>query len=312
MIIDLHCDTILAAYRGRRSLALYSRDGHSDLPRIKASGVGVQFFALFPDIDLDPSRALLCTLQLLDFFGDQYKECNHLMELITSQEDLDSCLTGGKIGALLTVEGGEALAGDLGVLRVLYRLGIRGLGLTWNYRNEIADGVAETETGGGLTRFGRKVVREMNRLGMIIDVSHLAEKGFWDVLELSAYPVIASHSNCRRIWDHQRNLSDEQIRGIAGQRGMVGLNFVPDFLGPAGAGLDDFLKHVDYLCDLVGDDFLGFGSDFDGTAALIPEVPDAAHFSVIIEALEKRGYRDASIKKICSDNALRLLRAVLA
>ncbi len=310
MIVDMHCDTLSVAFRNKRSLAIESHEGHADLPRLRKGGVGIQFFALF-GVDPNPSNALLFTLQLLDYFWEEYQENRKLIELILSRGDIDHCLATGKTGAFLTIEGGEALGGSIQVLRNLYRLGIRGLGLTWNYRNEIADGVGESQTGGGLTRFGTEVVKEMNRLGMVIDVSHISERGFWDVLELSNCPVIASHSNCRSVWDHPRNLSDEQIKAIAQKGGIIGLNFMPDFLGPQGAGLNSLLKHIDHICNLVGDDYLGFGSDFDGIKASIPEVPDAAHYPVIIEALQKHGFDDVSIFKICSENCLRVLKAIL-
>ncbi len=136
----------------------------------------------------------------------------------------------------MTVEGGEPLEGEIRILRVLYRLGVRGLGLTWNNRNELADGVGEDRTGGGLTSLGRQVVQEMNRLGMFVDVSHLSEPGFWNVMELCTAPVIASHSNCSAVWNHPRNLTDRQIKAIAEHGGVIGVNLVPDFVGHPSAG----------------------------------------------------------------------------
>ncbi|MDH7578455.1 MAG: dipeptidase [Bacillota bacterium] len=302
MIIDMHCDTILVAYRNHKTI---------EIQKFLEGNIKIQFFALFPGSIHYPNWYLHRVLDMLDFCWEQFEAQRTLIEVITSPADLSNCIEGKKIGALLAIEGGEVLEGNLRILRVLYRLGIRSLGLTWNHRNEIADGIAESQTGGGLTKFGRQVVKEMNRLGMIIDVSHLAEKGFWDVLELSDHPVIASHSNCRTIWNHPRNLSDEQIKGLAENKGIVGINFVPDFLGPAGAGLNDLLKHIDHICTLVGDDFLGFGSDFDGTDFFIPEIQDARHFPKIIETLQKWGYPEGSIRKICRENCLRVLKEVL-
>lgn len=310
MIVDMHCDTLSVAFRNKRSLAIESQEGHADIPRLKRGGVGLQFFALF-GVDSNSFNALLFTLQLLDYFWEEYNKNHDMIEPILSGEDIDRCLESGKIGAFLVIEGGEALNGSIEVLRIFYRLGIRGLGLTWNYRNEIADGVGESRTLGGLTTFGTEVVKEMNRLGMLIDVSHISERGFWDVLELTDSPVIASHSNCRSIWEHPRNLTDDQIKAIAKKKGVIGLNFMPEFLGPPGAGLNSLLKHIDHICSLVGDDYLGFGSDFDGIKSSIPEIPDAAHFSIIIEALQKHGFNECTIRKICSENCIRVLRSVL-
>lgn len=310
VIVDMHCDALSAAFSSKRSLAVENQEGHVDIPRLKKGGIGIQFFALF-GADPFPCNALLYTLQLLDFFWEEYYKNQDLIEPILSCEDIQNCIESGKIGALLVIEGGEALAGSIEVLRIFYRLGIRGIGLTWNYRNEIADGISENRTGGGLTTFGAEVVKEMNRLGMLIDVSHISERGFWDVLELSNSPVVASHSNCRSVWDHPRNLTDEQIKAIAEKEGVIGLNFVPDFLGPPGAGLNFLLKHIDHICNLVGDDYLGFGSDFDGIKSAIPEIPDASYYSVLIEALQRHGFSDTTIRKICSENCLRLLRKIL-
>lgn len=302
MIIDMHCDTILAAYRAQKQI---------EIQKFKEGNIRIQFFALFPESIYRRFRCLHRILEMLDFFWEQLKNKRTLVEIITSQTSLSKCLASGKMGVLLAIEGGEVLEGNLRILRVLHRLGIRSLGLTWNERNELADGITENRTGGGLTNFGVQVIKEMNRLGMVIDVSHLAERGFWDVLELSTSPVIASHSNSRAIWNHPRNLSDEQIKGLAQKGGVIGLNFVPDFLGPPGAGLNDLLNHIDHICALVGDEYLGFGSDLDGTDSLIPEITDVTHFPRIIEALQKRGYSDTSIQKICGENCLRILKEVL-
>lgn len=310
MIIDMHCDSVLEAFQGNRQLTDRAQIGHFDFPRMQSAGVKIQFFALFPDITalLSPLKQVLI---LGDYFWEQYEKSQKMMQIITSPQSLLQVLDSEKSGALLTVEGGEALEGELRLLRVLYRMGVRSLCLTWNNRNEIADGVGEMQTGGGLTLFGREVVREMNKIGMIIDVSHLAENGFWDVLELSQTPVIASHSNSQTVWDHPRNLTDEQIKGIAQNKGVIGLNFVADFLGERGCGLEQLWRHIDHICDLVGDDYLGFGSDFDGTDDLLAGIDDVTIYPELISYLKKKNYKDTTIRKICGDNCLRVLNVVL-
>jgi len=309
MIIDCHCDTLLQAYLTNRLIYARSTSGHLDLPRLQESGVKIQFFALFPGIpsSLNPLKQILI---LGDFFWEQYDRNQEKIKMVTSSSDLVEVMESDKIGVLLTVEGGEVLEGELSILRILYRLGVRSLCLTWNNRNEIADGVAEKE-GRGLTEFGRKVVKEMNKLGMIIDLSHMAEKGFWDVLELSDAPVIASHSNSRVVWDHPRNLTDEQIKGIAQKKGLVGLNFVSEFIGAPGAGMEKLLEHIDHILDLVGDDYLAFGSDFDGTDNLLSNFRDVTIYPEIIAELEKRNYKGSTIQKICWGNCLRILQQIL-
>ena len=309
MIIDCHCDTVLQAYLTNRLITERSSSGHLDLPRLQESGVKIQFFALFPGISssISPLKQILI---LGDFFWEQYKNNTEKIKLISSSSDLGEVMETNKLGALLTVEGGEVLEGELRILRILYRLGVRSLCLTWNNRNEIADGVAEQE-GRGLTDFGRKVVKEMNKLGMIIDLSHIAEKGFWEVLELSDVPVIASHSNSRAIWDHPRNLTDEQIKGIAQKNGLIGLNFVSEFIGAPAAGMKKLLEHIDHILELVGDDYLAFGSDFDGTDNLLSGISDVTIYPKIIAELEKRNYKKSTIQKLCWGNCLRILQQIL-
>jgi membrane dipeptidase len=310
MIIDMHCDSVLEAFQENRKMSDRSTTGHFDLPRMQEAGVKIQFFALFPGItaSLSPLKQALI---LGDYFWEQYEESQEIMQFITSHQSLLQLLDSKKCGALLTVEGGEVLEGDIRMLKVLYRMGVRSLCLTWNNRNEIADGVAEMQTGGGLTLFGREVVKKMNKLGMIVDVSHIAEKGFWDVLELSEDPVIASHSNSQAVWEHPRNLTDEQIKGIAQKKGVIGLNFVADFLGEQGSGFDQLLRHIDHICDIVGDEYLGFGSDFDGTENLLAGIDDVTVYPELVSYLKKRNYKDATIRKICGENCLRVLNAVL-
>jgi membrane dipeptidase len=308
--IDMHCDSVSEAYRTGRSLVRPCPSGHIDLPRLRSAEIKVQFFALFPDRIYHPGRTLYQVLRLLDYATESFREDAGIM-VIRTRQDLEQCLATEALGAVLTVEGGEPLEGEIGILRTLHRLGVRGLGLTWNNRNELADGVAEAEAGGGLTRFGRQVLLEMNRLGMLIDVSHLSEPGFWDVIELCSVPVIASHSNCSAVWKHPRNLTDRQIKAIAELKGVIGVNLVPQFVGPQGSGQSALIEHIDHICGLVGDEYVGFGSDFDGTENLICGVNDVADFPSLTEGLRNRGYSEESVARICGRNCLRVLEAVL-
>jgi membrane dipeptidase len=213
-------------------------------------------------------------------------------------------LKDGKIVAVLGIEGGEALNGDLSVLRVFYRLGVRLLGLTWNQRNQLADGVSERITGGGLSVFGREVVIEMNRLGMMVDLAHISEKGFWDAIELSSQPVLVSHANCDGLCKHPRNLKDDQIKALAKTGGVIGLSFVPNFLGNGTVGLDDFLDHVDYVAGLAGIDVIAIGSDFDGIEETPEGLGDSSCYPRITAGLLKRGYTVKEIKGIMGENML--------
>ncbi len=308
--IDMHCDSVSEVYRTGRSLTKRSGYGHADLPRLRQAGIKIQLFALFPDRIYYPGRTLHQVLRLLDFAAEAFQE-DAGTTIIRSRQDLQHCLATEELGAVLTVEGGEPLEGEIRILRVLHRLGVRGLGLTWNSRNELADGVGEARTGGGLTSLGRQVVQEMNRLGMFVDVSHLSEPGFWNVMELCTSPVIASHSNCSAVWNHPRNLTDRQIKAIAEHGGVIGVNLVPDFVGHPSAGRSALIKHIDHICDLVGDEYVGFGSDFDGTEELIRGVRDVTDFPALITDLRDRGYSEESVARICGQNCLRVLGSVL-
>lgn len=310
-IVDLHCDTLLDLAVGQRSLTGHSMSGHVDLPRLIMGNVKVQFFAAFIHSDYKPERALKRVLQLIDVFYRTLDKCGDQVTVGLSFKQIARELKNNRLIAVLAVEGGEALAGDLAVLRILHRLGVRAVGLTWNQRNELADGVWERNTGGGLTAFGREVIIEMNRLGMIVDLAHIAEAGFWDVLRLSGDPVMVSHANSYALCSHPRNLKDDQIKALAGQGGLMGLTFAPEFISTEAAGVERFLDHIDHVAGLVGTGCIGIGSDFDGIGETPVGLEDAAKFINITQGLLERGYTEEEIKGIMGGNALRLIRKVL-
>ena len=306
LVWDSHCDTLMDIATGKRTLADHDGGGHLDLPRMKAGGVNVQIFAIYV-----PKPPFL--RQALEYIGAFYRELetnsDHLT-LVTEATDL-TAENDHRVKAILSIEGGEALEGAPAILPCLYQLGVRAMGLTWNWRNQLADGVWESRTGGGLTNLGLKTVAEMNRLGIVVDVSHLSETGFWDVLEHSSHPVIASHSNARRLCDHPRNLTDEQIKALANQGGVMGINFAPAFLGE-GASLTHVLDQIDYITRLVGPDHVGLGSDYDGIAATPKGLEDVSTLPNVTRGLVARGYGDADIKKLLGTNFQRVFQRILA
>jgi len=313
-VVDAHCDTLTVLKSQKRQLGNLSKEGHIDLPRLILGGVNVQFFASFvsyvsPGIRTD--NPLARALEIFDVFYQEMALATDRVEPAFSYNDIERIVAGQKIAALLAVEGGEALAGRIEVLRMFYRLGVRCITLTWNDRNELADGASEYGTGGGLSSFGTAVVKEMNRLGMLIDVSHLSPQGFWDVLKNSEKPVIASHSNTRSICEHQRNLSDDQIKSLAAQGGVMGLCFYPDFVGKKEPSLDMLLDHAVHVADMAGVDCLGLGSDFDGIECTLPELSDVTCLPVVTEGLFKRGFSQTDVQKILGGNFLRVLSQVL-
>lgn len=313
IVFDGHCDTILEVMNHKRTLEKKSNTGHLDIPRMKEGGVNAQFFAVFIEGIYKPDRSLKRTLQLIDCFYREIEKNQNDISLITNYNQITEVNRAGKIAAILSIEGGEALEGDLGVLRALYRLGVRLLTLTWNQRNQIADGVGESRTGSGLTKFGLKVIDEMNKLGMLIDVSHLSETGFWDVIKRSNAPIVASHSNCYALCPHLRNLRDEQIKAIADKGGVIGITFVPNFLTQEKrkTTVEDVVKHIDYLVEKAGVDCVGLGSDFDGTDGLPLSLEGVDKIPNITGELLNRGYKEKDIKKILGENFLRVFKEVV-
>ncbi|MGI6574380.1 MAG: dipeptidase [bacterium] len=306
LVWDNHCDTLIDVTLGKRKLGAKCTGGHIDLPRLQEGGVNVQVFAIY--IASPPFLR-----QALEFISAFYQElaANENLALITSVKQIPQLSTQKKIGALLSIEGGEVLEGGPGILPCLYQLGVRAMGLTWNWRNQLADGVAEAGTGGGLTTLGIETIKEMNRLGMVIDVSHLSPAGFWDVLAHSEMPFIASHSNARKICDHPRNLDDGQIKALAAQGGIMGINFAPDFLG-ANADLNTVIDHIDYIANLTGStDCIALGSDYDGIPATPVGLEDVSCLPNLTAGLVARGYQEADITKILGGNSLRVFQEVI-
>lgn len=313
-VVDAHCDTALRLAAGDSlTPGGGAAPGHVDLPRLRAGGVDLQVFALWVDADSRKHGRLRRCLELLDAVVAETERLRDDFRLVLSARDIDDAAQAGQIGVLLSIEDGAALEGSLAALRAAYKLGVRALGLTWNGRNELGEGVgAAVGKGRGLTAFGRDVVREMNRLGMVVDVSHLSEAGFWDVMDVSTATVIASHSNARAICDHPRNLTDSQIKALAERGGVIGINFFPPFLRrDARASVEDIVRHIDYIVDLVGPEHVGFGSDYDGISTTPAGAEHVSRLPAVTEALLRRGYEDDDVRRILGNNFLRVFRQIL-
>jgi membrane dipeptidase len=310
IIVDAHCDTASTALDQKEDL--YRNQLHVDLERLLGEDGRVQFFDAFANPFKFSSNSLTRILSILDYiFISEEKYPSHLL-ICRNTSDLDLALKQGKVAAILSVEGGEALNGELAVLRLLYRLGVRSLILTWNYRNLLADGAHES-CGAGLSEFGRLVVTEMNRLGMLIDVSHLCEAGFNDVLELSNKPVIASHSNAKAVLNHVRNLSDAQLIALKRNGGVAGINFYPLFLAGSGrAVIDDVIRHIEHICSITGEDHIGIGTDFDGIDSTPAGLEGAQQLYALFDRLFALNYSGAFIEKFAGLNFLRVIRQILS
>jgi membrane dipeptidase len=314
IVFDAHCDTLQEVLAGKRRLGERSEEGHADLPRLREGGVTAQIFAFFVSPNYFPMGAARQALRLLDVFYQELGENADQLSLATSASDIERAKAEGKVAGILSLEGAEALEGDLRVLRAFYKLGVRNIGLTWNLRNAAADGVDETRSSSGLTNFGVQLVQEMNRLGIMVDISHLSPTGVRDIFLVSEAPVIASHSNAYALCPHRRNLTDEQLEGVASKGGVVGVTFVPNFITEDGnqATLKGLLDHIDYMVKTMGVDHVGLGSDFDGFFnSNVRGLEDVTHLPKLTAGLVERGYGEEDVKKILGGNFMRVFREVV-
>ncbi len=346
-VFDGHNDTLLNLHLPKsgegRSFFDRSETGHIDLPRAREGGFGGGFFACYvpnPEDDgwteesaltvtengyevadappVDPAYARERADELVSLLFRIEADSGGTLRVVRTADEVERCLESGVLAAILHFEGAENLGPDPGALEDLYGVGLRSLGLVWSRPNAYASGVpfrfpASPDTGPGLTEAGRELVRECNRLGVLIDLSHINERGFWDVAELSEAPLVATHSNAHVLCPTTRNLTDRQLDAIRDSDGMVGVNFAVAFLREDGADegdtpLDVVVGHVDYLVERVGIDRVGFGSDFDGAKVPV-EIGDVSGLPKLLAVLRKRGYNEAALKKLAHENWLRVLGA---
>ena len=345
-IFDGHNDTLLDLYLpergGGRTFFECGEAGHLDLPRAREGGFGGGFFACWtpPDPEsgwteesalsltedgyevadappLDPLYARKTANGLVKILFELEAESGGQLKIVRTAQELASCLREGVLAAILHFEGAENLGPDPGALEGLYEAGLRSLGLVWSRPNAYGEGVpfrfpASPDTGPGLTDAGKELVRECNRLGVLLDLSHLNERGFWDVAEISEAPLVATHSNAHALCPTTRNLTDRQLDAIRDSDGMVGVNFAVAFLREDGQDEEDtpletVVRHVDYLVERVGIERVGFGSDFDG--AKVPrEIGDASGLPELLGALRDGGYDAEALSKLSHENWVRVLR----
>ncbi|XID92441.1 dipeptidase [Paenibacillaceae bacterium WGS1546] len=301
-IFDAHCDVLskllenpeLDFVRGRQGLDV-------TLERMLEAGIGFQNFAVYlPERWAGEFRY---ALESLDLFHERIVSEPQIRFVRTSR-DLRLASEEGRIGALLSLEGVDSLNGNLAYLRILHRLGVRTVGITWNRANWAADGVLEPRNG-GFTARGMELIAECNRLGLIMDVSHLSENGFWELIEAARKPVVASHSNASGISPRLRNLTDAQIRAVIHAGGVIGITFVSPFLSAEEpVGMDDILPHIDRICSLGGSRCIGFGSDFDGIKQWIVGLEHAGKYDRLVNLLLKH-YREDDVERFVCGNWFR-------
>lgn len=304
MVADAHNDFLCLMRKGAKLDAPAGGSQHMTLDGMRAGGMKLSFFAAFPANREGRARAMTNALLMIHDYHRMVAEYG----LVHLDHGMGAGAIGeGQIGTLLTIEGADALSGNIEMVEIFHRLGVRLMTLTWNHRNELADGVGE-EYAGGLSGFGREVIAEMNRLKMIVDVSHIHEKGFWDVMAVTKLPVMASHSNAKAVCGHRRNLTDEQIIALRDHKGFVGLNYMADFLRDGGgATITDVVRHVDRFAALGALSVLGLGSDFDGIEKSPEGVNGPQDVPLIFDALLQAGYSEEQVSGIAFDNLARYL-----
>lgn len=318
VIIDGHCDSAMPAagidFTGDPmppvDLAVRNASGHADFPRLIEGGVTAQFFALFTDTKL-VADARGTTWRMLEAMEAAIARSAHT-RLATRASDVTAAKRDGTLAAFLTIEGGEAISESLDELRAFHARGVRLMTLTWNRINAIGRGAGHPGPD-GLTPFGLRVIEEMERLGMIVDASHLCDQALEELLAVARRPVVASHSNARAVVDHRRNLTDAQAERIAATGGLVGVTFAGVFVDadPARVTVARVLDHVDHLVSVVGADHVGLGTDFDGfTATYGLVMPDCTGLPELTAGLVARGYAEDDIRKIMGGNWLRVIEAV--
>lgn len=310
LLVDGHCDSLCDMADGKRDLRERGVQGHIDTPRLREAGVDVQVMALWADNRFVPGGAMRRTMALMDA-AYRLSESRQATQ-VTSVQEIEDLARSGLVSLVLAIEGAEALEGSIEALRVFHRLGVRMMTLAWNRRNEVADGVLETDSGGGLTRFGRQVVAEMGGLGMVIDVSHLAAAGLRDVLGRCQGPIVASHSNAHRLCPHPRNLTDDQVRAIAGTGGLVGVCFYAPFVDADRfkRSLARVADHVEYLMELVGPEHVALGSDFDGDVDMVEGLEDVTRLPALLDELLQRGVPPGAVQAFAGGNWMRVFGRV--
>lgn len=328
-VLDMHCDTIsvlLDENLKGKNKSLRSNDLSIDLNKMKQGDYLLQNFACFVCLGQveDPVKRVH---QLIDHYYEQINKNKDMIAPVLKYSDIEENEKNGLMSSLLTIEEGGVVANNLALLRNYYRLGVRMITLTWNYANGIGhpnfvsdkdmsfQDLKHINEKDGLTPFGIDYIQEMERLGIIVDVSHLSDAGFYDVLKYSKKPFVASHSNARAVCDVARNMSDDMILKLAERGGVMGINFCGDFLKQSDVGSEvscvkDMINHIIYIKKLAGIDCIGLGTDFDGITSEL-EIKDASMMNQLAIALTNNGFTEEEIEKIFYKNVLRVYKEIL-
>lgn len=319
-VIDMHCDTMKAILDERdknKNVNLKNNNFTVDIEKMKQGDYMLQVFAAYTNIK--EGDTLVNCLRTIDLFHNEIKANKEDIGIVLSYDDILKNIKQNKMSALLSIEEGACCKGDLGILRNFYRLGVRMMTLTWNYENEL--GFPNEIIGNklvcdrGLKNKGFEFIEEMEKLGIIIDVSHLSDAGFYDILNNTKKPFVASHSNSRSICGHRRNMTDDMIKKLADRGGVMGLNFYSNFLNDNTtfnnmSKIDDMINHVKHIKKIGGIEVIGLGSDFDGIDCKV-EIEDASKMQILAEKMKKEGFTENEVEHIFYKNVLNLFREIL-
>jgi membrane dipeptidase len=318
-MIDLHNDAMEMISDGGFKYQLADRHtpptGQSDIPRFRDGGVDAQIFSIWISPTTYASSTYFSTaVRFLDTLKAQVARNSKDIGLVTRSDSIDALYQQKKIAGIVVLEGGHCLEDKIENLKAFYNAGVRVMTITWNNSTSWAVSAQDASAGnkGGLNDFGKQVIRTMDSLGMIIDVSHVGPQTVTDILATSKNPIIASHSGAYALRGHYRNLTDSQISAIASRGGVIGVVFYPPFLVSTGtARLNDVVRHIDYIKNLVGVDYIAIGSDFDGMDGSSPVgLEDVSRFPALTEALLQKGYTEQDLRKILGENFMRVFRSV--
>ncbi|MEG1781768.1 MAG: dipeptidase [Oscillospiraceae bacterium] len=317
--IDMHCDTLMPFARDGE-YSLYSSDKQVDFLKLQKGGALAQFFAMFFVPENSFEKEKLKVMSDDEYFdklsGGFYREINAHKDIIAfagNAQDIEENEKNGKMSAILTIEDGRMIRGDFNKLKYVYDKGVRAISLTWNFANCFGypNSKDKTQMALGLTEFGKEAIPFMNDLGIIVDVSHLSDGGFYDVAKYAKKPFVATHSNARSISPHTRNLTDDMIKILGNTGSVTGLNFAPGFMDPdtnaMHTPISHIVKHAKYLASLGGIDCVGLGTDFDGIYGT-QEISNSAMIPLLWDALAKEGFHESEIEKIAYKNVLRVIK----
>ncbi len=328
MIVDMHCDTIYELRQLQKAGKDYSlRENllHIDLQKMKKGEYLLQNFAMY--VNMSKEKPLEEALHLIDIFYQEMEKNQDLIAPVRTYSDIEENRKAGRMSALLTLEEGEICQGDPAILHILYRLGARMMTLTWNFENSLAypnkfppektqDARCLPDMEHGVKEAGIRILEEMEKIGMIIDVSHLSDAGFLDVAKYTTKPFVASHSNARALCGHCRNLTDDMIRILAERGGVMGLNFCPDFVNEKKDGKDavctieGLVRHAKHIVNVGGMECLGLGTDYDGISGEL-ELKDCSFMPILYDALLKNGFNQDQADAIFEGNVLRVYQELL-